>query len=125
MIQSMDIPKESWKSFFRTLSRLALDRPIRLEVERRGLGDQEMGRYLPLRSFEYEARRSEPESLMIVVGSGRGTLMHLIETPVLVCIGHNEAAQLEWLAIGERDEGKTIVYFEHPAQLPAEHQQGV
>ena len=48
MARILEIPKERWSSFLQTINRLAGGRPVRLEVARRELGDQEMAELLPL-----------------------------------------------------------------------------
>jgi hypothetical protein len=118
MIEGMEVPKENWPKFLAMLNRLALDRPVRVEVVQRELGDQEMGELLPLRELDFETKGSARGKLIIAVGSDRGELVHLIEAPTRFFVGINEAGVLEWLSIEEAPLGKTIVHFEELPALP-------
>ena len=97
------------------LTRLAGGRPVRLEVARRDLGDQEMGERLPLVELALEAKGSERGALTITVGSDRGELRHLIADPSFISVGLDETGELQWVGIDERGEATTILHFE---QLP-------
>jgi hypothetical protein len=120
MIRTLDIPKENWTNFINTLNRHALERPVRLEVVDRELGDQEMGRLLPLRGMDFETKGSARGAFFISVGSDEEELNHRIDIPKRLYVGHNEAAEMEWLAIDEEPIGTTIIYFEHLPALPEE-----
>src|ERR1700694_20084 len=109
MIEGMEVPKENWPKFLAMLNRLALDRPVRVEVVQRELGDQEMGALLPLREIDFETKGSARGKLIITVGSDRGELVHIVEVPTRFYVGINEAGVLEWLSIEEASLGKTIV----------------
>jgi|GEM_PF-385671 len=118
--RTLEIPKENWMSFLEMLNRHAADRPLRLEVVNRELGDQEMGDYLPFRGINFEAKGSDRGDLLIITGSDRGELTHRIARPTRIYILHNEAAELELVTIEEADNGKTLMYFEHLPALPEE-----
>jgi hypothetical protein len=118
MIEGIEVPKENWPKFLTMLNRLALERPVRVEVVQRELGDQEMGELLPLREIDFETKGSARGKLIIAVGSDRGELVHLIEVPTRFYVGINEAGVLEWLSIEEASLGKTIVHFEELPALP-------
>jgi hypothetical protein len=119
MIRTLEIPRERWPAFLRMLNRLAGDKPVRFEVARRELGDQEMGNLLPLRDVDLETKGSERGRLVISVGSDRGELTHLIEEPTLMAMGLNELNEPQWLAIRERSDATTILHFEQLPALPA------
>jgi len=116
MTRTIEIPREKWPSFLKMLNRLADGRPVRLEVARRDLGDQEMGGRLPLQDIDLETKGSERGKLTITVGSDRGELTHLIAQPTHISIGLNDVAEPQWLGIDEPNEAVTIIHFE---QLPA------
>ncbi len=120
MIRTVEIPKERWPSFLQMLNRLADGRPVRLEVARRDLGDQEMSRLLPLIDVDFETKGSERGELVISVGGERGELTHVIEKPTRMAVGLNEANEPQWLAIDEHGEGTTIVHFERLPALEAQ-----
>jgi hypothetical protein len=120
MIRTLEIPKENWTNFINALNRHALERPVRLEVVKRELGDQEMGNLLPLRGVDYETKGSARGALLVSVGSDKEELNHRIDSPKRLYVGHNEAAEMEWLAVDEEPIGTTIIYFEHLPALPVE-----
>jgi hypothetical protein len=120
MTRTVEIPAERWPSFLKMINRLANGRPVRLEVARRELGDQELGELLPLQEIDFETKGSERGDLVISVGSDRGELTHIIEKPTHMAVGLNEVNEPQWLAIDEQGEATTIVHFE---QLPALEQE--
>ena len=120
MTRTVEISQDRWTAFLKMLNRLADGRPVRLEVARRELGDQEMGNLLPLVDVDFETKGSDRGALIIAVGSDRGELAHVIEKPRRMAIGLNDVNEPQWLAIDEQGEGTTIVHFEH---LPALEQQ--
>ena len=121
MTRTVDIPVERWPSFLATLNRLAGGRPVRLEVARRELGDQDMATRLPLQEIDFEPRGSERGDLVITVGSERGELTHLIARPTHLAVGLNERDEPQWLAIDESGQGTTIVHFERLPALELEY----
>jgi len=116
MTRTIEIPQEKWPSFLRMLNRLADGKPVRLEVARRELGDQEMGGRLPLLDIDLETKGSERGKLTITVGSDSGELTHLIDQPTHLSVGLNEVAEPQWVGIDEPGEAVTIIHFE---KLPA------
>jgi hypothetical protein len=120
MLRTHDIPKEQWASFLQMLSRELTDQPVRLEVENRELGDQEMTRMLPLRDLELETKGSEQGSIALTVGSDRGELGHWIENPSRIFVRGSDAGELDCICIEGQGGDKTLIYFEHPASLVAD-----
>jgi hypothetical protein len=116
MIEGLEVPKENWPRFLKMLNRIAVDRPVRVEVVERELGDQEMAELAPLRELDFETKGSAKGKLILGVGSDQGPLIHTIATPTRFYVGITDAGVLEWLAIDEAPAGRTIVHFE---QLPA------
>jgi hypothetical protein len=121
MTRTVEIPQDRWTAFLKMLNRLADGRPVRLEVARREVGDQEMGNLLPLVGVDFETKGSDRGALIIAVGSDRGELTHLIEKPRRLAIGLNDMNEPEWLAIDEQGEGTTVVHFEHLPALEQEY----
>jgi hypothetical protein len=124
MIRTLQIPKGRWKTFTRLLNRQLGERPVRVEVVGRQLGDQEMGNLLPFHSLEFDAKGSERGALTLTIGSEQGRLIHRITSPTRMYAGQNETGLIEWLAIeevGDLGEAETIVHFEEPPLLMAEH----
>jgi hypothetical protein len=112
MTATLEIPKERWKPFLDEVSRHALGRLVRLEVESIELGDQEMSELQPLRGIELETKGSAHGSLLIMTGTDAEDMNHLIGSVSRIYVGHNETAEMEWLAIEDQAGGKTLVYFE-------------
>ena len=116
MTRTVDIPQDKWRSFLQMLNRLADGRPVRLEVARRDLGDQQMSEGLPLVDIDLETKGSERGMLTITVGSERGELRHLIERPMHISVGLDEIGEPKWVAVDEGGEATTILHFvERPA----------
>jgi hypothetical protein len=118
MIHTLDVPRENWVNFTNILNRHALERPVRLEVVERELGDQEMGDLQPLRGLSFETKGSARGSLLVSVGTDEDELTHRIESPKRLYVGHNESGEMEFLAIDEEPSGTTFIYFEHLPALP-------
>jgi len=118
MIHTLDVPKENWVNFTNILNRHALERPVRLEVVERELGDQELENSLPLRGLNFETKGSARGAFFITVGTDEGEITHRIDTPKRLYVGHNETDEMEFLAIDEEPNGTTFIYFEHLAALP-------
>jgi hypothetical protein len=120
MIETFEIPKERWAGFVELINRRARDRPVRVEVEGRDLGDQEMGQLLPLVGLALETKGSERGDLLISVESKRGEILtHHINQPLHLYLTHNEAAEVEHLAVEEASGAKTLLHFQHLPMIKA------
>ena len=118
-IHSIEVPKQNWASFLQALNRIVQDRPVRLEVINRELGDQEMVEKLPLIGIDFETKGTERGDLLVTVMSDDGPLTHRIEKPTQFFIAHDEAGELlQTLAVLDASGGKTIIYFEDLPALP-------
>ncbi|HME91124.1 MAG TPA: DUF5335 family protein [Myxococcaceae bacterium] len=118
-IHSIEVPKQGWGSFLVALNRLAQDRPVRLEVISRELGDQEMADKLPLIGIDFETKGSERGDLLVTVLSDDGPLTHRIEKPTQFFLAHNETGELlQTVAVLDASGGETIIYFEDLPALP-------
>jgi hypothetical protein len=112
---TVEIDPADWQAFFQMLNSRARDRPVRLEVEGRELGDQEMGQLLPFHEMDIDPRGSERGKVQITVGSDHGELTHRIDRPLKIYAIHNDTTELEVVEIEDADQGKTLIYFQ---QLP-------
>jgi hypothetical protein len=124
MIHTMEISQEHWTSFLKSIDRMLSDRPIRLEVFGRSLGDQEMGDKLPFRSLQFDIKGSEKGTLTVTVGTDRGEVTHRVVGPTRIYLGQNELGEFLWLAIEEKGEVgdvRTLIHFEHLPELQAEY----
>jgi hypothetical protein len=117
-----EIPKDRWKSFFEILNRHVGERPIRIEVIGRPLGDQEMAGLLPFRGLAFEPEGSERGTLTVTAGSDTDEVNHRIVGPQRVYTAHNDIGELEWICIeehGEAGDAQTLIHFEHLPALEA------
>ncbi len=121
MIRTVEIPRERWQSFLEMIDRLASGRPVRLEVARRELGDQDMASRLPLIGVELEQKGSDRGELVVSVATDRGELTHVIGQPTGIAIGLNDNDEPQWLAVAEPGDAITIIHFEQLAALSADY----
>src|SRR6185295_7610758 len=103
MLQSLEIPREAWMTFMRSFNRLLSERPVRIEVVGRPLGDQEMADLRPFHGIDYESKGSEPESITLTIGGSGGELTHRVVGPKRLYLGQQDGV-IEWLAIEETGE---------------------
>lgn len=123
MGRTIEIPRETWAVYFDNLNQRALSTPIRIEVENRDIGDQELTRRLPLVGIELETKGSEQGDIEVTVGSEGQELMHPIDNPVRVYLQVDDGGNIACLEIEDQDNGKTLIFFEGSG-VPAWVQQG-
>ena len=123
MGRTIEIPRRTWAVYFENLSKRALSTPIRLEVENRDIGDQEMTRRLPLVGIDLEVKGSEAGDIEITVGDERQEFMHHIDNPTRVYLKVDDDGNIDCMEIEDQDNGKTLVFFEGSG-VPAQFQQG-
>jgi hypothetical protein len=119
MQQTLEIPKERWGRFITLFNRIIADRPIRIEVIGRTIGDQEMANLLPFHGIDYDSKGSEAGTLDVNVGSDRGELSHRVVGPQKIYLLQGDAG--EWLDIEEAGGVRTLIHFEHVPELQAEY----
>jgi Family of unknown function (DUF5335) len=121
MARTRDIPREQWANFFTMLARELQDHPIRIEVEGRELGDQEMDRMLPLVDIAFEKKGSEAGDIEVTVttGSKTDTHGHFVDKPNQVYVMESDAGEVECIAIEAGENEKTLIYFEEAPSLGA------
>ncbi|MCU1280843.1 MAG: hypothetical protein JWM53_4389 [bacterium] len=121
MTRTFNIPEERWRPFLRLMNRLALGRPVRVEIVNRTLGDQEIGDKLPLREIDLELKGSERGRLIVSVGDDESEIIHFVSLPTRLAIGIDEVGELQWIAVDERDVRVTILHFERFPELEADY----
>jgi hypothetical protein len=121
MIHTIRIPQERWVSFIAALDRELGEHAVRIEVFGRSLGDQEMASLLPFHGLDLDTKGSDAPSLTITVGGAAGELIHRVPVPQTIYVGLNDVGALEWIAIEEADDVKTLMHFEHPLELEAHY----
>ena len=123
MGRTIEIPRETWAVYFDNLSKRALNEPVRIEVENRDIGDQEMTRKLPLVGIDLDTKGSEAGAIEVSVGDERRELMHRIDNAVRVYLKIDDDGNIDCLEIEDQDDGKTLLFFEGsgvPAQFQPE-----
>ncbi|MFE8595631.1 DUF5335 domain-containing protein [Archangium violaceum] len=112
MGRTIEIPRETWAVYFDNLSKRALNEPVRIEVENRDIGDQEMTRKLPLVGIDLDTKGSEAGAIEVSVGDERRELMHRIDNAVRVYLKVDDDGNIDCLEIEDQDDGKTLLFFE-------------
>jgi hypothetical protein len=120
MLHTLEIPRERWMSFLDLVNRILDQRPIRIEVMGRAIGDQAMATLLPFQGLDYDSKESE---VTIHVGWQLGALSHRIVGATRIYVAQNDIGEVEWLAIEELGEARTLLHFEHVPELQAEYQE--
>jgi Family of unknown function (DUF5335) len=123
MGRTIEIPKQTWTVYFDNLNKRALSEPVRLEVENRDIGDQEMTRRLPLVGIDLETKGSEAGDIELTVGDERRAFTHVIDNPTRVYLKVDDEGNIDCMEIEDQDNGKTLVFFEGSG-VPAQFQQG-
>ena len=123
MGRTIEIPRQTWAVYFDNFSKRALNTPIRLEVENRDIGSQEMTRRLPLVGIDLETKGSEAGDIEVTVGDERQEFMHHIDNPTRVYLKVDDDGNIDCMELEDQDNGKTLVFFEGSG-VPAQFQQG-
>ncbi len=119
MANTIEIPRESWAVYFERLGKQAQAYPVRLEVENRDIGDQEMARKLPLVGIDLERKGSQVGDIEVTVGDAGENFMHHIEEPARVYLKVDDAGNIDCVEIEDAADGKTFIFFERYPGLPA------
>jgi hypothetical protein len=125
MARTLEIPRERWREYLEQLSRRAQAQPIRIEVQNRDIGAQEMARKLPLVGIELETKGSELGDIEVTVGDSREQFTHDIDEPTRMYLKVDDAGNMDCLEIEDGGGGKTLVFFERYPGLPADTGQEV
>lgn len=123
MGRTIEIPRQTWAVYFDNLNKRALSEPVRLEVENRDIGDQEMTRRLPLVGIDLETKGSEAGDIEVTVGDERQEFTHAIDNPTRVYLKVDDDGNIDCMEIEDQGDGKTLVFFEGSG-VPAQFQQG-
>lgn len=119
MARTIEIPRDNWSVCFERLGRQAQTYPVRIEVENRDIGDQEMARKLPLVGIDLETKGSEVGDLEVTVGDADQNFLHHIDGPTRVFLSVDDSGNIDCIAIEDGDNGKTLIFFERQPGLPA------
>ncbi len=119
MAHTIEIPKGNWAVYFDRLGREARSYPVRIEVENRDIGDQQMARKLPLVGIDLETKGSEVGDIEVTVGDAGDNFMHHIDEPTRVFLKTDDGGNIDCIEIEDRSNGKTLIFFERYPGLPA------
>lgn len=117
MLYTLEVPKDRWGVFLNLLDKLAIDLPVRIEVESMELGDQELTPLMGLRGIELDERGSAAGQLTITVGTGDAEISHRITRPEHMYVGHDNSGAFQWIAFEDAEGGKVFIHFVHPREL--------
>jgi hypothetical protein len=119
MGHTIEIPRENWAVYFERLGQQAQTYPVRIEVENRDIGDQEMARRLPLVGIDLETKGSEVGDLEVTVGDVDENFIHHIDSPTRVFLKIEDGGNIDCIEVEDGAEGKTLIFFERYPGLPA------
>lgn len=119
MANTIEIPRSSWFVYFERLGKQAQTYPVRIEVENRDIGDQEMARKLPLVGMDLETKGSEVGNIEITLGDNDQNFTHHIDDPTRIYLKVDDAGNIDCIEIEDQDNGKTLIFFESKPGLPA------
>lgn len=126
MIETFEIPTERWKTFIQLINQRTRERPVRIEAQHPAQGSQGMGPLLLLLGLELETRDSGRSDLLISVENGRGQVVdHHLDHPVRLELGHDEAGEMEFLAVEAPGGARTVIHFQHQPVFHARVAPGV
>jgi Family of unknown function (DUF5335) len=119
MGHTIEIPRENWTVYFERLGRQAQNYPVRIEVENRDIGDQEMARRLPLIGIDFEKKGAEVGDIEVTVGDVNENFMHHIDEPTRVFLKVEDSGNIDCIEVEDRANGKTLIFFDRQPGLPA------
>jgi uncharacterized protein DUF5335 len=119
MAHTIEIPKGNWAVYFERLGQQAQRYPVRIEVENRDIGDQELARKLPLMGLDLETKGSEVGDIEVTVGEAGDNFMHHINDPTRVFLKTDDGGNIDCIEIEDKANGKTLIFFERYPGLPA------
>ena len=113
-MNTLEIPRPEWTSFFDTLSRTHAEEPVRVEVLGLDIGAQVEVMALPLDGIAADLAGGECV-ITIAAGTSRTDhVAHLIADPQHVRLLRGPLGDDEALEIEAGDESTTLVYFHSP-----------
>ncbi|MBI3185870.1 MAG: DUF5335 family protein [Myxococcales bacterium] len=119
MPKTREIDRPRWPEFLHRLSELEQDKPVRVQVAGPELGNQPLGQHLSLVGIDVEEAGQALGAIDLTFATEKGPFRHQVARPEHVYLEENDAGQLVCLDIEDRDEMKTLVYFEELPKLEA------
>jgi len=123
-MQTQEIPRQEWNSFFDSFSRQHEGWLASLEVFGPEVGAQEEAHELPLESVSIASQTDKSESIAINMGkTPEAHINHTITKPEHVWLEKTDDGADAALEIESADEAKTLLRFRSP--MPPEFVDGV
>ena len=123
-METKEIPRDQWRSFFDVFSRQHEGWLATLEIFGPEIGAQQEAWQLPLAGVTFESRGSEPETITIDLGkTPEDHVSHTISQPVHVWLEQTTEGANAALEIESADETKALLRFR--SSMPPEMVDGV
>src|SRR5436853_6856171 len=123
-MQTQEIPRQEWNSFFDSFSRQHEGWLATLEVFGSDVGAQEEAHELPLEGVSVTSEGDKSESIAINIGkTAERHISHTITKPQHVWLEKTDDGADAALEIESADEAKTLLRFQSP--MPPEFVDGI
>lgn len=109
--RNAQVPRDEWMKFFDQFARGNEGRLVSLEQFGGDLGDENIGKKLPLLSINYDPR-DKGDVLTIATGRKQVEYEHVVDAPKEVWVEQDPEGRGQALEIVSEDGGRTIVSFE-------------
>ncbi len=109
--RNAQVPRDQWLKFFDQFARGNEGRTVRLEQFGGDLGDENIGKHLPLLSINYDPRE-KGDVLTIATGSKEVEYEHIVDSPKEVWVEQDQEGQGMAMEIISEDGARTIVSFD-------------
>ena len=106
-----EVPRNEWLKFFDQFANGNQGRPVRVETFGEELGDEEVGRCLPLLSINYDPK---PKGDVVRISTGRSAVEyeHLVPRPKEIWVERDGSGSGKAIEIVSEDGGRTVVSLE-------------
>ncbi len=109
--RNAQVPRDEWLKFFDQFARGNEGRTIRLEQFGGELGDENIGRHLPLLSINYDPR-SKGDVVTIATGRTEVEYEHTVDSPIEVWVEQDQEGHGRAMEIISEGGARTIVSFD-------------
>lgn len=109
--RNAQVPRDQWLKFFDQFAHGNEGRPVRLETFGGELGDEEIGRKLPLLSINYDPKE-KGDRLTISTGKQQIEYEHEVDAPKEIWVEQDPSGRGEAMEIVSETGVRTIVSFE-------------
>lgn len=123
-MQTREIPREEWITFFDAFSRMHEGRLATVEVLGRDLGAQVEASELPFVGITAELKGSDGDSVSIIVGTAAANhITHTVTRPTHVTLEQNESGADEVLQVESANGTRSLLSFR--SVMPKELTDGI